>query len=302
MTRGDLTEVPGCSDLYYHATGMYDVDGYGSVYIFDTEHPAVIDTGIGTNVETLMDSLSALDIGADDLEYIVPTHIHLDHAGGAGFLAESYPNATVLVHELGVDHLVDPSRLVAGTKAAVEDQWEFYVEPKPVPADRIDALEDGSTIDLGDRTLTAHHAPGHAPHQLIFSDDGDDVVFTADAAGIWVAERNEIRETSPPPQFDLDQCLEDVSMIQALEPSQLCFAHFGPVPYDEELLSGYKRTLVEWVEAVRQRRAEFDTDEAVIEHFVTHVDTEGLWSDRKARDETRINVRGVLAYLDRVEA
>ncbi|MGM0605884.1 MAG: MBL fold metallo-hydrolase [Halobacteriota archaeon] len=298
MTRGDLEPVPGCTDLYYHDTGMYDVDEYGSVYVFDTDRPAVIDTGIGTNVESLFESLSSLDIGRSDLEYVLPTHIHLDHAGGAGYLAAEYPNATVLTHEIGVPHLVDPDRLVAGTKAAVEDQWEFYVDPKPVPQARIDGVTDGDTIDLGDRTLTVHHAPGHAPHQVVFADDGDDVVFTADAGGIWVPSRNELRVTSPPSQFDLDQCLADVSMIQSIDPDTLCFGHFGPREYDAELLDGYKRTLVEWIEAVRSKREELDDDEAVIEHFVEHTDMESTWGRRKAHAEERLNVRGALGFLE----
>ena len=298
MARGDLEAVPGCTDLYYHDTGMYDVDGYGAVYIYDTDHPAVIDTGIGTNVELLIESIAEVGIEATELEYIIPTHIHLDHAGGAGFLTEAYPNATVLTHEIGVPHLIDPERLIAGTKAAVESQWEFYVDPKPVPEDRISGLEDGDKIDLGDRTLTAHEAPGHAPHQLVFEDTHDNAVFTADAAGIWVAPRNEVRETTPPSQFNLDACRRDISMIQSLNPDHLCFAHFGPREYDEALLSKYKRTLVEWVQAVREKRSKFDTDEEVIQYFIANTETVDVWGQRKTQAEVRLNTRGVLGYLD----
>lgn len=300
MARGDLEPVPGCTDLYYHDTGMYGVSEYGSVYVLDADRPAVIDTGIGTNVELLYDSLDELGIGTNDLAYVLPTHVHLDHAGGAGFLADRYPESTVLTHEIGVDHLVDPERLVAGTKAAVEDQWKHYVEPKPVPEDRIEGLAGGETIDLGDRSLNVYHVPGHAPHQVIFEDDRDRAVFTADAAGIWVPSRTELRETTPPPQFDLEGALADVETIRSLEPEHLCFGHFGSRAYDDELLSGYRRTLVEWVEAIRQKRAELDDDEAVIEYFVEHTDAENLWSEEKLAAETRLNVRGVFAYLEYV--
>ncbi|XVH32569.1 MBL fold metallo-hydrolase [Haloferacaceae archaeon DSL9] len=301
MTRGDLEAVPDATALYFLDTGMYDVDGYGSVYIVDAEKPAVVDTGIGTNREYLYDALAELDIGREDLAYILPTHIHLDHAGGAGYLAERYPNATVLIHEIGVPHLVDPERLIEGTKAAVESQWGYYVDPKPVPEDRIEAIGDGDELDLGDRTLTAYEAPGHAPHQLIFYDDRDEVVFTGDAAGIYVADRDEIRVTSPPAQFHLDRCLEDVSTIRDLDPAILCFGHFGPRAYDEALLEGYKRSLVEWVEAVRQQRAALGDDEAVIDHFVETTELSEIWGDRKGRAEARLNTRGVLGYLDYVD-
>ena len=298
MAIGDVTPVDGAADLHYLDTGMYDVEKYGSVYLYDTPRPAVVDTGIGTDHELVFDALSEVGIGREDLELILPTHVHLDHAGGAGFLAEAYPNATVKVHEIGAPHLADPSALVRGTQAAVEDQWQFYVDPKPVPEDRVESLTDGDEVDLGDRTLAVHHAPGHAPHQVTFHEPDDDVVFTGDAAGIYVPERDEIAPTSPPSNFDVDQCLEDVTMIQNLDPDVLCFGHFGPREYDESLLAEYKRTLVEWVEAVRQKRDELGDDEAVVDHFVDHADMADVWDERKARDETRLNVRGVLGYLD----
>ncbi|TQQ80893.1 MBL fold metallo-hydrolase [Halonotius terrestris] len=294
MAPGDLEAVPDTSDIYYVDTGMYDVAGYGAVYIFDTDEPAVIDTGIGTNRERIFDALD--ELGIDSLSYVLPTHVHLDHAGGAGFLAEAFPDAEVLVHERGVDHLVDPSRLIEGTKAAVGDMWPYYTEPKPVPEERIDGLTDGDEIDLGGRTLTAHEAPGHAPHQLVFETDG--IVFTGDAAGIYVADRDEIRVTSPPPQFDVQGCLDDVSMIQSLDPETLCFAHFGPRSYDERLLDGYKRTLVEWVQAVREQRDRHADDEAVIDYFVTNTELTEIWGTEKGWAETRLNVRGVLSALD----
>ncbi|SFK60433.1 Glyoxylase, beta-lactamase superfamily II [Halogranum rubrum] len=298
MAIGDLERVPNCTDLYYLDTGMYDTEAYGSVYIVDADRPAVVDTGIGTNREFLFDALDAVGIGEEDLEYILPTHIHLDHAGGAGFLADRYPNATVMTHDIGVPHLVDPSRLVAGTKAAVDDQWQFYVDPKPVPEDRIEGLEGGETIDLGDRELAVVHAPGHAPHQVMFHDTGDDVLFTGDAAGIWIPSERTVRQTTPPSQFDLEQCLDDASTIVDRDPDVLCFGHFGPLDFGEELMDGYKRTLVEWVEAVRQKRDELEDDDAVIEYFQNHTDMVETWGEQKARDEERLNVKGVLGYLD----
>ncbi|SEO93141.1 Glyoxylase, beta-lactamase superfamily II [Halogranum amylolyticum] len=298
MAIGDLESVPDCTDLYYLDTGMYDTEAYGSVYILDADRPAVVDTGIGTNHELLFDALDEVGIGEADLAYILPTHVHLDHAGGAGFLAEAYPNATVVTHEIGVPHLVDPSRLVAGTKAAVDDQWEFYAEPRPVPEDRIEGVEGGETIDLGDRELDVVAAPGHAPHQVMFHDTGDDVLFTGDAAGIWVPSERTVRQTTPPSQFDLEQCLDDASAIVERDPDVLCFGHFGPREFDERLMAGYKRTLVEWVEAVRQKREELDDDDAVVEYFRNHTDMVDVWGERKARDEERLNVKGVLSYLD----
>lgn len=298
MAIGDVFEIEGCSDLYYVDTGMYDTKEYGAVYLLDAEQPALIDTGIGTRYENILDALSEVGIAREELAYILPTHVHLDHAGGAGFLAAECENATVKTHDIGVPHLVDPSRLIAGTKAAVEDQWEYYAEPKPVPEQRIEGLTDGDEIDCGDHTIDTYHAPGHAPHQVMFHDRTIDALFTADAAGIWVPSVERIRQTSPPSNFDLEGCLADIETIRKISPEILCFGHFGPREYEDALMDEYARVLREWVGTIEVKRAELDSDEAVIEHFVAESDMADVWSERKVRAEERLNVRGVLAYLD----
>jgi len=297
MDVGDFEPVRGASDLYVHDTGMYDTQGYGAVYVYDTPNPAVIDTGIGTNREAIFETLAEIGVGEEDLAWILPTHAHLDHAGGAGYFAERFPNAEVRIHERGVGHLVSPDRLVEGTKHAVGDQWRHYVEPKPVPEGRIEGLSGGETIDLGDRELDVVEAPGHAPHQTVFHEADEGVVFTADAAGIYIPETDSVRTTSPPPQFDLDQCLGDASAIADLDPELLCYPHFGPREYDGSLIEEMKRAYVEWVEAVRQGRADAESDDAVIEHFVETTQAAEFWNPERARADARLNARGVLRYL-----
>jgi len=302
MNAGEFEPVRGVPDLYVHDTGMFDTDEYGAVYVYDTDEPAVIDTGTGANRETLFETLDAVGIDHDELAWIMPTHAHLDHAGGAGHLAKRYPEAEVVVPEQGVRHLVDPGALVAGTKSAVGDQWRYYDDPEPVPEDRITGLADGDRVDLGDRELVVHDAPGHAPHHAVYHEPDAGVVFTADAAGIYVPEVDTVRQTTPPPQFDLDQCLRDLGTVADLEPEYLCFGHFGPREYDESLIGEAKRAYVEWVEAVRAKRAELDgDDEAVVEHFESSsVDVE-FWNPERARADASLNTRGVLTYLDRIE-
>ncbi|GAB3667729.1 MBL fold metallo-hydrolase [Halopiger thermotolerans] len=297
VTTGD------CSDLYYLDTGMYDTDGYGAAYILDDDRPAVVESGIGTNHERILEALAELGIDREDLAAVAVTHIHLDHAGGAGFLAEKCPNADVYVPDVGASLLADPGKLVAGTKKAVGDQWEFYVEPEPIPEDRIVGIEDGDTIDLGAHELRVHEAPGHAFHQVIFEDPANDAVFAGDAAGIWVPNLERIVETSPPSDFDLEQCLEDLDTIAEIDPDVLLYTHFGPRDVSsnlEDALAAYEDVLTEWVEAVETKRAELEDDEAVREHFAETADEALIeaWNERKARAEAAMNVRGVLGYLD----
>jgi glyoxylase-like metal-dependent hydrolase (beta-lactamase superfamily II) len=298
MAIGDLTAVDG-TDLYYVDVGAYDVSGYGSVYLLDAERPAVVDTGLGTNVDLVLDALE--EVGIEALDAILTTHIHLDHAGGAGYLAEEFPDATVYAHEIGVRHLVDPDRLVAGTKAAVGDQWQYYVDPKPIPEERIAALEGGDTVDLGDRAVDVIHAPGHAPHQVVFHDRGDDLLFSGDAGGIRPPGADDLCPTSPPVNFDLEACIADAETIAERNPERICFGHFGDAAFTPDLMDEYERVLTDWVEQVREKRAELGDDEAVIEHFAETADPVEPWGERKTRAENRLNVKGVLGYLDQQE-
>ncbi|MFB6146356.1 MAG: MBL fold metallo-hydrolase, partial [Halobacteriaceae archaeon] len=283
----DLSPVPDSSDVYYLDTGMYDVSAYGSVYVVDAERPAVVDTGTGTNRDRIFDALDRLDVGGDDLAHVLPTHVHLDHAGGAGYLAAEYPGATVRTHERGVRHLVDPERLVAGTKAAVGDQWRYYVDPEPVPEDRIEGLGDGDVVDLGDRALHVTEAPGHAPHQVTFHDDGDDVLFAGDAAGIYSPDVDRMFPTSPPPQFGLEGCVDDLDRIREQAPDTLCFGHFGPAAYDPALLDEYETVLREWVARVEDVHAGTGDEAETVERLAGDPDPDAVeaWGERKASDE-----------------
>ncbi|CCQ33341.1 hydroxyacylglutathione hydrolase protein [Halorhabdus tiamatea SARL4B] len=299
MGFGDVRQVAtgSCSDLWFVDTGMYEVIEYGSVYVLDAERPAIVETGIGTHSDRILDAIETVGLAPEDIEVIAVTHVHLDHAGGAGFLAEACPNATIVVQEIGAPHLADPERLWAGTKQAVGEQITHYVEPDPVPDARIRAVEDGDRVDLGDHSLIAHHAPGHAPHQVVYEDPANDAVFTGDAAGLYVPTRDDVLPTSPPPDFDLEQALRDVELLQELAPETLLYSHFGPAMATDQL-ERYARTLSDWVQAVAAARNELEDDDAVIEHFAGETAAGEVWGAEKGRGETAMNVRGVLQYLD----
>jgi glyoxylase-like metal-dependent hydrolase (beta-lactamase superfamily II) len=296
MGVGDVHAVESVPDCYYVDTGMYDRAQYGTVYIYDTDRPAILDTGIGADREHIFGALDEIGIGREELEYIIPTHVHLDHAGGAGFIAAE-TDADVYVHETGVDFIVDPTRLWEGTKEAVGDRIRFYAEPEPVPADRVHPLEEGDTIDLGAATLDVYHAPGHAFHQAIFHDADAETVFAADAAGIYVPALDAIAETSPPPGFDLEGVIADARLIDDLNPSTICYGHFGPAPADGRI-EEYIDVTERWVETIDEMRATLDVAE-IAERLIERSETTAVWGERNAGEEIEMNVRGVLRYLER---
>jgi len=302
MARGDVRPVTAgdTEDIYCIDTEMYGLPEYGAVYVITGDRPAVVDTGIGADYEAVLDALADLGVAPGDLEVVAPTHVHLDHAGGAGFLARECPNATVYIHEQGARHLIDPSRLWAGTKQAVGERIVHYAEPVPVPEERIVELTDGDEIPVSDRSLRVHHAPGHAPHQAVYEDPASGGVFVADAVGIHTPGMDEPGPTSPPPNFDLEQCLEDVETVRSLDPDALYFGHFGGASTDG-LLDAYERVLSEWVEDVAAARDDLGDDEAVVEHFADQADSFYQGDGDMVRAEVVMNVRGALHYLDQRE-
>jgi glyoxylase-like metal-dependent hydrolase (beta-lactamase superfamily II) len=298
MEPGEVREAGhGTTDLHYVETGMFDIEGYSSVYLLDAEEPALVETGIGAEWEAIVGAMEAVGIAPEELSYIAPTHVHLDHAGGAGYLADACPNAEVVIHEIGAPHLVDPGRLWEGTKRAVGDQIRHYTEPKPVPEERIRTVADGDVVDLGDHELAVHHTPGHAPHQVVYHDPANGAVFTADAAGIYVPDLDAVKPTTPPPNFDVPQAVEDTRAIADLDTEVLCYSHFGPVATDDRLAE-HERALTAFVELVEERRGRLGDDEAVIERFVEETELAGPWNEDRARAVAGMDVRGILRYLD----
>ncbi len=298
MALGDIHEATagGSTDLYYLDVEMYDTPAYGCVYILDDDRPAVVDTGIGRHTDLILDALAEVGIASEDLAVIAPTHVHLDHAGGAGHLAAACPNADVYVYEAGAGHLVDPDRLWQGTKAAVGDEIQFYGEPRPVPEERLVELADGDVVDLGDHALEVIPAPGHAPHQAVFYDPANDGVFTADAAGICTPDTGGVIETSPPSTFDLEGVLDDVETLRSLDPAALYYGHFGDWETDDRLET-YAEVIQQWVADVERVWAETGDEDAVVARFQERTDKVEYWPERKAMAEVSLNVRGVLTYL-----
>ncbi|AWB26568.1 MBL fold metallo-hydrolase [Halococcoides cellulosivorans] len=297
MAIGELTHADRVDpDLAFVDSGMFDCPEYGSIYLIDDDRPAIVDTGIGTGVDRILDACETVGIAPADLAVIALTHVHLDHAGGAGHLIERCPDAKVYVHEIGAPHVEDPERLWEGTKRAVGDQIAFYRTPQAVDPDRIVEITDGETIDLGAHRLVAHHAPGHAPHQVVYEAPTMDAVFTGDAAGVYAPSTDAVYPTSPPPDFDHEQVLADTHTIEDLGREWICYAHFGPAKRADRLAT-YREAVDRWVDQITTWRAEMG-DEQVVERAIETRDRPDVWPAHKARGEVAMNARGVLHFLD----
>lgn len=234
-----------------------------AVYVVRAAEPALVECGPGADVPVILEALDLLGLGADDLAHLVVTHIHLDHAGGAGELSRAFPSATVWVHERGAPHLVDPTRLVASTARTYgEDRMRaFFGRTLPVAPERIRAVADGDRIALGERTLDVVHTPGHASHHVALHDDGSGAIFTGEAIGSYLPWADCYRPALPPPETDVEEALASIETIRSRRPSMLLTSHFGAVADADEGCRRGAARVRSWSASVR-RLLEADPDVA----------------------------------------
>src|SRR5204862_6964539 len=196
----------------------------------------------------------ALGIGSRDLAHIVVTHIHMDHAGGAGELLRRFPNATLWVHERGRQHVLDPTRLIASTARTYGEarMRAFYGETLPCPAERVRPIADGETITIGGRGLDVIFTPGHATHHVALHESSSGAMFTGEAIGSHLPWADCYRPALPPPETDLELARESIRRMRRRRPSFLLTSHFGKID-DPEV--GFRRggaRIEAWGETVRR--------------------------------------------------
>lgn len=286
--EGPPVDIEGCPDFHLVDHLLDGIEGGMATYLLDAEHPTLLDAGPANTVDRLLEAMDIVGVDPDEVAYILVSHLHLDHAGGTAALADRCPNATVVVHERGHRYLTEADsldRLVESVEAAVGEEKPFG-DPDPVDPDRCRTVAGGERLDLGDRTLALHDAPGHAPHHYTALEPESGTLFAADAVGAYYGDR--VMPTTPPPSFDLEDTLETVGRMQDLEPERVLFSHFGPGGDAGADLDRAKTILPEWVEAVREAHEATGGDlEAMIDRVSPEWATPTLPRD----------IVGVLDYL-----
>lgn len=210
-------------------------------YVFKGEKTTLIETSASPSIPYILEGLKQLNINPQDIEYIIVTHIHLDHAGGAGLMLQHCPNATLIVHPKGARHLVDPSRLIAGARAVYGDDFNHLFDPIiPISEDRIKVVADGEQLDIQERTFTFYHTPGHANHHIAIHDSVTNGIFTGDTAGIYYRELADekfslIMPSTSPSQFDPEAMLKSIQLFSDLKANSIFFGHYGQNNHPEEV-------------------------------------------------------------------
>lgn len=193
---------------------------------------ALIETGPGSSTAALQAGLQALGVELSQITDVLVTHIHLDHAGAAGWVAK-HSGATVHVHYIGAPHMIDPRRLLSSAERIYGDAMNaLWGEMLPTPASQVRALKDGDVIDAAGLRVQAVDTPGHAWHHMAYLWDG--LCFTGDVAAVQLPGSRHVRVPTPPPEIDLPAWRQSIARLQALKPDQLLLTHFGPTAADPQ--------------------------------------------------------------------
>ncbi len=225
-----------------------DAEGLVAAYLAPQEGGwTLIETGPSSCRDALVRGLQRAGVEPERVLRVFVTHIHLDHAGGLGAVAETFPKAELYAHELGIPHLADPSRLVASARRAWGPASDALWGPiVPAPRERLRPLRGGEAFAVAGGELKVIATPGHAKHHLAYFDTAFGGLFTGDAAGVRLEGASRARPAVPPPDLDLEALYASVEAMRQLKPAHVCYTHFGPSPDGLRDLEGYREIVEEW--------------------------------------------------------
>lgn len=254
------------SDIYT-VDALYYEPELASIHLMKSNNRiAIIDTGTQYSVPQVRQTLDQLGLSFEHVDYVILTHIHLDHAGGAGSLMDLCANAQLVVHPKGARHMADPSKLVAGASAVYgeEEFAKLYGEIKPIDASRIIQPADGETLDFAGRPLLFIDTPGHASHHHCIIDEHTNSVFTGDTLGISYkalrhGDQAYMMPTTTPVQFNPEALHASIDKVMAYQPKTLYLTHYSAVQPNSRNIAGLHEQIDDFV-MLTGKAAEMDGD------------------------------------------
>ena len=258
-----------------------------------------MDVGTNDSVPYLLAALEALGIAPESVDYLLLTHVHLDHAGGAGRLMRELPNATAVLHPRGAPHMIDPEKLIIGSQAVYGEERfrRLYGEILPIPPERVQTTQDGDRLHLAGREFEILHTPGHALHHQVFVDRAHACIFTGDTFGLSYRELDSPRgaliiPTTTPTQFDPEQLIASVDRLLSYSPEAMYLMHFSRVTDVPRLGESLKGQIREFARIARQSAGAADRAAAI------RAGMSELWRELALRHGCRLAPERVLALLE----
>ena len=325
MTSTPYPEAADGADVEAVGHGIHVVDTgfhrpcFDAAYlIVEGGRAAFVDTGTNHSVPRLLAALAGAGLGFDAVDYVVPTHVHLDHAGGAGLLMTHLPNAKLVVHPRGARHLIDPVHLMKGATAVygAEEVERSYGALVPVPQERVVATADGMTLELAGRPLRFLDTPGHAMHHHCIWDAASRGFFTGDTFGLSYREFDTadgawIMPTTTPVQFQPEALRRSIERMLAFDPAQIFVTHYGRIGDVPRLAAVLLAQLDEMVAVARSTPAGTGRHAALMAGLEA-VHLRSLRAQGTALPDERIrallaldlelNAQGIAVWLDRTAA
>ena len=278
---------------------------------------AFVDTGANSSVPMLLDALRQRDLDVGDIDFVFLTHIHLDHAGGAGLLMQHLPNARCVLHPRGAPHMVNPERLIAGTIGVYgeEKTHEMYGEIVPIDESRVVVAEDEAWFELNGRAMQTLYTEGHARHHYVLNDPTSRGVFTGDNFGISYRELDTVNgefiyPTTTPASFDPEEAHKSVDRIMACNPEQVYLTHYSRVRELDRLAADMHAGIDAFVAMALENKEAPDRgpaiQDAMDDYLSTRLIEHGFKGDRDAiwsvlEIDIVLNSQGLVSWLQRLE-
>ncbi len=292
-------------------SGYYSKD-FAAIYLLRQNNKvAIIETGSNFSVPVVENVLIQKGLGFSDVSYIIPTHVHLDHAGGAGELMKQCLNAKLVVHPRGARHLIDPSKLIAGAVAVYGEEKfkEYYGEIVPIDANRVIEAGDNFILDFDGRELRFIDTPGHARHHFCIWDKATKSMFTGDTFGISYRDLDckgivYILPSTSPVQFDPESLIESINRIMEFKPERVCLTHFSAIKPTPKVVN----QLIESIHFVSDLAIKYaDKNDAksiiyknMMEYFLKGLDEIGFRNNDFAKKrlslDVQINTQGLIYW------
>lgn len=293
-----------------------DIPNRTGTYVINEEELTLVETGPSPSVKYIKKGLETLGFSLDQVKYIIVTHIHLDHAGGAGLLLRECPNAKVVVHPRGERHLIDPRKLAAGARAVYGDNFSDIYDPIiPVPEERLIVKMEGDPLQIGsDCTLTFLNTPGHAKHHFSIYDPVSNGVFTGDTTGVRYEQLIQrgidfYLPTTSPNHFNPNDMAASINRIRDMNPDRIYFGHFGMTEQPDQALQQVLDWLDVFVEEGEQVMMEgIGYDELasrLLDHIKRHLRTKGIEDDDEVyiilNLDMQISALGIVDYFQKMK-
>lgn len=301
--------------IYTIDTGFVRPQFDAAYLVVENGRGAFIDCGTNHAVPRMLAALDEAGIAASEVDWLILTHVHLDHAGGAGELIAQLPNAKLIVHPRGARHMIDPSALWAGASAVYGEavMEQTYGRLRPIPAERVIEAPDGHMVELAGRPLRCIDTPGHAKHHLTVYDERANVCFTGDVFGLSYREFDTangpfILPTTSPVQFDPEALHASIKRLVALHPSGMYLTHYGRVENVEKLAAELRQQIDAMVALALAADGHPDRHAVLVEAltrlYTGRAQAHGWTQGRDAlaqllHMDIELNAQGLAVWLDR---